>query len=609
MPRIAAIVLSLLLLTGSGYAQREPISRGSIGNSPTGSLDNDVQAHIDQLRMMPLYLKSSDPQQKTQVAPGTISVLDMRAPKKAKKEFEKGNQLFGKAKLGEAAEHYMKAIAIYPQFVAAHNNLGVLYRQQGDNPRARDQFEAAAAQNPRLAAPFLNLGRVALMLNDNASAEPALKSARDIDPLDPEILTLLALAEYRNHHYDDAISTVRRLHTGEHKQFATAHVVAAAAWQAEGKLDGVEAEYRVFLQEDPSNASAADARKALTQIEEDRQQAEHDPDPPERIEDGAMVLPEPHAHGRECLDCAPPRPVRNALASAAPPASGASETRSGWVFKADVDEVRVLFTADDNGHPVTDLTQQDIAVADDHAAARDIVDFRREADLPLRIGLLIDTSNSLHDRFEFEKRAATRFLASVMVGRADAGFAGGFANHVRIIQDFTGDVDRLAQGILRLGLGGGTSVWDAIYLGCGKLASGERDPVARVLVVMTDGDDNNSRVTPQESVAAAERAGVVVYIVSTNMLPHKSQADRALQAVALETGGEAMFPPGLSGLDHAFAKLRDTIRSRYSIAYRPAAFARDGRYRSISIEAHRGAKKLNVHARQGYWARTEGSEN
>jgi hypothetical protein len=416
---------------------------------------------------------------------------------------------------------------------------------------------------------------VALVMNDNATAEPALKSARDIDPLDPEILTLLALAEYRNHHYDDAISTVRRLHAGEHKQFAAAHVVAAAAWQAEGKLDGVEAEYRVFLQEDPTNASAADARRALTQIEENRQRAQHDPDPPEQTEDGAVVLAEPHTHGRECLDCAPPRPVRNALASAARPATGAADTRSGWVFKADVDEVRVLFTADDDGHPVTDLTRQDIAVADDQKAARDIVDFRREANLPLRIGLLIDTSNSLHDRFEFEKRAATRFLASVMVGRADAGFAGGFANHVRIIQDFTGDVDRLAQGILRLRLGGGTSVWDAIYLGCDKLASGERD----------------------------------LYIVSTNMLPRKSQADRALQGVALETGGEAMFPPGLSRLDHAFAKLRDTIRSRYSIAYRPAAFARDGRYRTISIEAHRGAKKLNVHARKGYWARTGGSEN
>ncbi len=608
MPYRATVLIVIVLTLGSAHAQSQPGSRGPIGRldgeGAALPLDNDVQAHIDRLRMLPLYFRSSNPRQKTQTAPGMISVLDVRAPGKAKKECERADRLLGKGKPAEAAEHYRKAIAIYPPFVAAHNNLGVIYRQQGDNVRARDQFAAAAAQNPRLAAPFLNLGRVALLLNDYATAESAVKSARDVDPLNPEILTLLAFAQYRNRHYQDALATVRTLHSGEHKQFAVGHVVAAGALLSMGQVAGVEAEYRTFLQEDPSNASAASAREVLAQIEEGKSQRRQ-PDPPEAIEAGAVVLPPPGTH--ECSECTAPAPDSDLLASAARPrqAAFAAPARSGWVFKATVDEVRVLFTADDDGRPVTDLTRDDITVADDRTAPREIVDFRQEAGLPLRMGLLIDASNSLHNRFDFEKRAATRFLASVMVGPADVGFAGGFANHVRITQDLTGDVDALAQGTLRLRLGGGTAVWDAIYLGCRKLAGGERDPVARVLVVMTDGDDNNSRVTPEEAVAAAERAGVMVYIVSTNMLARKSRADYLLQRVAEQTGGAALFPGGMNDLDHAFAKLRDRIRSRYSIAYRPADFVRDGRYRTISIAARRAGKTLNVHARKGYWARED----
>ncbi len=602
-----ALTVSSLLIVCSAAAQRTPPLRDGLPSSRVPD-DQEIRQRLDQLQLIPLLLKSDAPRQQ-KAAPGMLSALDAKAPAKAMKAYEKGNSFLHNGDLPRATEQYLKAIAAFPPFVAAHNNVGVIYLQQGNYPAARRHLEAAVAPNPRIAAPYLNLCRASLALHDDVAARNWITRAREIDPRNAEILSLAALALYRNREYSDSIAAAREVHTLPHREFAMAHMVAAASFVAERELDGAESEYRIFLQEDADNAAAAEARAALAKIEVIRGKLLRESQfVPEQFEEGAQVLSVAGGAAEPLPDPAPGRE---------PPMTGVDprplDRPSGTVLKAHVDEVLVLFTADHHGRPVAGLTRDDIVVLDDRRPPRAVVDFRTEADLPLRIGLLIDTSNSTRERFDFEKRAAVRFISSVLTGRSDFAFAGGFANHARVTQDFTGDIERLSEGIQRLQSGGGTGLWDAVAAASAKLASGANsDPVARMLVLVTDGEDNSSRLSMEDAIQAAERAGVLVYVVSTDLsasdearLGSRSAADHNLETLAQRTGGWALFPGSLHNLDSAFASLRENIRNRYSVSYRPEGFVPDGRYHTISIEARQDGKKLRVRTRPGYYATAE----
>ena len=268
-----------------------------------------------------------------------------------------------------------------------------------------------------------------------------------------------------------------------------------------------------------------------------------------------------------------------------------------------VDEVNVLFIATDkHGKFVRNLTQNDFNFLDDHKPVQSIVNFRRETDLPLKMGLLIDVSGSVHTRFDFEQDAATSFLQHVLRPGFDKAFVMGFNGSHNLAQDFTDKIMELSRGVRSLREGGGTALYDAIYSAChDKLLKEQSDrPQRKALIVLSDGDDNQSDVSLPQAVEMAQRAEVIIYAISTDDSGLILRGDKNLEKLAAATGGRAFFPFKMKDIKNSFAAIEDELRSQYVVSYHPADFDADGRYRSIQISALK--KDLQVRARQGYYA-------
>jgi VWFA-related protein len=272
-------------------------------------------------------------------------------------------------------------------------------------------------------------------------------------------------------------------------------------------------------------------------------------------------------------------------------------------IKKRVDEVNVLFIATDrHGKFVRNLNQNDFTILDDHQPPQAIVDFRRETDLPLELGLLVDTSGSVRSRFDFEQQAAVDFLQHTLRHNFDKAFVMGFSTHNQVTQDFTDDVELLSVGVRSLHDGGGTALYDAIYRAChDKLIKGQSDhPSRRAIVVVSDGEDNQSEVSRAQAIEMAQRAEVIIYAISTDDSGLILRGDRVLEQLADATGGRAFFPYKMKDIKNSFNSIEDELRSQYIVSYRPANFDADGRYRSIQITALK--KDLQVRARRGYYA-------
>jgi Ca-activated chloride channel homolog len=268
-----------------------------------------------------------------------------------------------------------------------------------------------------------------------------------------------------------------------------------------------------------------------------------------------------------------------------------------------VDEVNVLFIATDkHGKFVRNLNQNDFNFLDDHKPVQSIVNFRRETDLPLKMGLLIDVSGSVHTRFDFEQDAAISFMQHTLRAGFDKAFVMGFNSTQELRQDFTDNVQQLSQGVHSLHDGGGTALYDAIYHAChDKLAKEQSDhPQRRALIVLSDGDDNQSENTLVQAVEMAQRAEVIIYAISTDDSGLVLRGDKNLEKLASATGGRAFFPFKMKDIKNSFAAIEDELRSQYVVSYHPADFDPDGRYRSIEISALK--KDLQVRARKGYYA-------
>ncbi|MGE0404802.1 MAG: VWA domain-containing protein [Candidatus Korobacteraceae bacterium] len=297
----------------------------------------------------------------------------------------------------------------------------------------------------------------------------------------------------------------------------------------------------------------------------------------------------------------PPAPTGGQQASA--PSSNDNEPLE--TIRTTVDEVVVAFTVTDkNGKYVKNLTREDFLILDDKKPADTIRDFRSETGLPLRVGLLVDASNSIRDRFRFEQDAAVEFLNQIVRPRSDRAFVLGFDSNYDVIQDFTDSTEMLAKGVFKLRPGGGTALYDALYYSCRDklMKSGEGNAARRVIILLADGEDNQSRVTRDEVIDIAQRAEVVIYAISTNVAGMRGKEDRELTRLAESTGGRAFFPQKLEDVSNAFYELESELRSQYAVAYRPADLTRDGRFRTIDIRAVGGGKDLRVRARRGYFA-------
>jgi VWFA-related protein len=268
-----------------------------------------------------------------------------------------------------------------------------------------------------------------------------------------------------------------------------------------------------------------------------------------------------------------------------------------------VDEVNVLFIATDrHGKFVRNLNQSDFSFFDDHKPVESILNFRRETDLPIELGLLMDVSGSVEGRFAFEKEAATGFLQHIIRPGYDKAFVVGFNKESHLTQDFTDKVPALAAGVQRLRNGGGTALYDAIYKACKEKLARERSdhPIRKAIIVVSDGEDNQSEVTRGQAIEMAQRAEVLIYAISTDDSGLILRGDKVLEDLASATGGRAFFPYKMKDITHSFAAIEDELRSQYAVSYKPSDFNADGRFRAIEITTLK--KDLQVRARRGYYA-------
>ena len=341
----------------------------------------------------------------------------------------------------------------------------------------------------------------------------------------------------------------------------------------------------------------------------------------------ALLLPASAIRAQQARDStkqqqAPPPP---------PPPGQQANPQTGQTFVKEVNLVDVLFTVLNRRNKlVPDLQESDFKVFDE-GKLQEIRYFSKQTDLPLRIGMLLDTSNSIRDRIKFEQDASVSFLFSVLRRNKDQAFVMTFDDEPQVLQAFTSDTGALRDQVMGTRAGGGTAIYDAIYQACSTQLNhpprpdgDQPDVVRRVMILISDGDDNLSTHTRAEAIELAQRTSVVIYTISTSTQwvslevtdpnktgdrkYHLTEGDKILQDLAEETGGRAFFPYHVDDLDQSFQDIGDELRNQYSIAYQPANYVLDGRYHKIRVEVpdHKG---YQVRARRGYYARANRGAN
>ncbi len=275
---------------------------------------------------------------------------------------------------------------------------------------------------------------------------------------------------------------------------------------------------------------------------------------------------------------------------------------TGETFRLDVTRVPVLFTvADKKGHFVTDLTQDEFEVVESKKVQK-ILDFNGESNLPLRLAVLIDTSNSIRERFKFQQEAATNFIQTVLRPNVDKGIVVSFDTSAELVADMTDDIAKLVGAVASLRPGGGTALYDAIFFACKeKLTDQPPEKFRRAMVILSDGEDNQSRYTREQALEMAQKADVVIYSISTNNLNQEGSGDKVLRYFAQETGGQMFTPFQASDLAQSFENIANELRHQYIIVYRPEPFKADGLYHTLDIKV-KGRRDLSVRARHGYYA-------
>jgi len=319
------------------------------------------------------------------------------------------------------------------------------------------------------------------------------------------------------------------------------------------------------------------------------------------------------------LATTPPQPAAQAPATVlAPtttqtPAQPAGQTQQGAppaqnqeqpieTFHIQVNEVNLIFTVTDkHGKFITGLKRENFGLLDDGRPPTAVLRFTQQTNLPLRVGIMLDTSSSIRQRFQFEQDSAIEFLLQIL-HRDDRAFVEGFDIETDVAQDFTNNVDLLNQGIRKLRPGGGTALFDALYKTCKDqmLTLQETTAVRRALILVSDGDDNYSRVQESDAIKMCQRADTIVYTISTNISPSKDKGDDVLKAISDATGGQAFYPVKLEDVAIGFRNIEEELRSQYHLVYRPANLRMDGSFRTIYLQAN--DPRYKVRAQKGYFS-------
>ena len=301
-----------------------------------------------------------------------------------------------------------------------------------------------------------------------------------------------------------------------------------------------------------------------------------------------------------------PTPAAEGPAKAGPGAV-AKGSNGRYTLNADAFEVRLdASVIDQSGRTVQTLTKDAFHVYED-GVPQTITSFRHE-DLPVSIGLLIDSSGSMYD-----KRAAVDKAALDLVRLSnpkDEEFLVDFSSEAFIDQDFTTNIDKLQQGLGYIKSSGGTAAYDALVASADYLAKNAKNP-KQVLIIVTDGEDNASSATLEQAIRRIQDLdGPVIYSVGLLFgedtdKRESRHARKVLETISAETGGAAYFPKALKDVDGVAATVAADIRSQYTIAYHSTNPPSKGGYRQVHVEAkEKGLGRLDVRTRNGYFPRT-----
>jgi VWFA-related protein len=281
-----------------------------------------------------------------------------------------------------------------------------------------------------------------------------------------------------------------------------------------------------------------------------------------------------------------------------------SQDDTGTVFRADTRLVVLPTTVmDKNGHLVTTLTREAFTVLE-NGVQQEIKQFKRE-DVPVSMGLIIDNSGSMRD-----KRAKVEAAALALVKASnpdDEVFIVNFNDEAFLDnpggKDFTSDIKEMEDALTRIDSRGGTAMRDAIRMSIDHVKE-KAHKDKKVLVVVTDGNDNSSVVSLEDLVRAAQQSEVLIYAVgllSDEERREATRARKALEALAEATGGETFFPRDVSEVERIATQVAHDIRNQYTIAYTPLNQAMDGSFRQIKVTV-KAPGNPTVHARSGYYA-------
>ncbi len=306
---------------------------------------------------------------------------------------------------------------------------------------------------------------------------------------------------------------------------------------------------------------------------------------------------------------APVAPAPSAPSLTQAPAASTGADQSGQnqeapTLRITANEVNLIFTVTDkHGHYIPNLKLNDFALLDDQRAPEKVTSFRQQINLPLRVGIVVDASTSIRTRFQFEQQSATEFLIDILKARSDRAFVMGFDVTPTVEADWTNNLDALETGINRMRPGGGTALFDAVYTACrDKLLDVSRgqEPVRKAMILISDGDDNQSRVHPDEAIKECQRAETIIYAISTNWTPSRGRGDKVLTDMAEATGGQTFFPPSVEEMAASFKQIEEELRSQYALTYVPADFKADGAFRPIYLYCN--DRRYQVRAKKGYFA-------
>jgi VWFA-related protein len=288
------------------------------------------------------------------------------------------------------------------------------------------------------------------------------------------------------------------------------------------------------------------------------------------------------------------------LAVAVAPAWGQSATTAAAAPDAATSTLKVQANEVDLKF-ITGLRSQVFGLLDDGRKPESVLHFYSQTNLPLRVGILLDTSSSIRQRFQFEQDSAIAFLLQVL-HQNDRAFVEGFDVQTDLEQGFTNNIDLLSQGIHRLRPGGGTAMYDALYSACRDqmLTLREASVVRKAIVLVSDGNDNYSHALETDAIKECQRADTIVYAISTDVSPSRDKGDDVLRRIAEMTGGQAFYPIRSEDVALGFISIQEELRSQYLLEYRPANFKQDGAFRTIYL--HANDPKYHVRAHTGYFA-------